>query len=132
MHAEGYAREYAKAQVTSVDRSRLLLLVLDGGATFLRQAREGLASGELERFGNALGRAQAIIGELRGTLDHEAGGKIATDLARLYDFMLFHLTEANAKKSVQHVDDVIGIYETIAEAFHQVIERPAVRQKAVA
>src|SRR5581483_8669656 len=102
MQAAGYAREYAKAQVTSVDRSRLLLLVLDGGGTFLRRAREALATGDIEGFAHALGRAQAIIGELRSTLDHDAGGKIAKDLDRLYDFMLFHLTEANAGRSVRH------------------------------
>src|SRR5438445_634955 len=107
MHMD-YAGEYAKAQVTSVDRTRLLLLVFEGGLSFLQRARAGLAAGDLAAFGQNLGRAQAIIAELLGTLDYEAGGTIARDLARLYDFMLVHLTEANARQSVRHVDEVLA------------------------
>jgi len=124
MHVD-YAREYARAQVTSVDRTRLLLLVFEGGLAFLQRARAGLAGGDLAAFGHNLGRAQAIIGELLGTLDYEAGGTIARDLARLYDFMLVHLTEANARQSVRHLDEVLVVFETIAGAYREIIERPA-------
>ncbi len=120
-----YAREYTRAQVTSVDKTRLLLLVFDGGLAFLQRAREALAGGDLPTFGRNLNRAQAIIAELLGTLDYEAGGTIARNLARLYDFMLAHLTEANARQSVRHVDEVIGVFSTIAGAYKEIIERPA-------
>jgi len=124
MHVD-YAREYAKAQVTSVDRTRLQLLIFDGGLAFLQRAREALVAGDLAGFGQNLNRAQAIIAKLLGTLDYEAGGTIARDLARLYDFMLAHLTEANARQSVRHVDEVIGVFSTIAGAYKEIIERPA-------
>lgn len=126
MQSQQYANRYTQAQVTSVDREQLLLLVLDGGLTFLRRARAGLAGGNLPEYGENLRRAQAIISELLSTLDHQAGGQIASDLARLYEFMLFHLTEGNAKKSVQHIDDVLRVFQTIADAYHQIIDgRPA-------
>ena len=117
MNAREYTNRYTAAQVTMVDRERLLLLVLEGGLRFLRQAREALVAGDLVRFGDSLGRAQAIIAELRGTLDHSAGGAITRDLARLYDFMLFHLTEGNAEKSVRHIDEVLSTFTTVADAF---------------
>jgi flagellar protein FliS len=125
MNAHDYARRYAQAQVTSVDPEQLLLLVFDGGTKFLRLCREGLAAGDVGRFGENLARAQAIISELMNTLDHQAGGKIAADLARLYEFMLFHLTEANARRSVRHVDDVIRVFGIIADAYRQILEGPA-------
>jgi len=125
MLAHEYARRYTQAQVTSVDRHRLLLLVFDGGLTFLGRARDALAAGDLPRFAEALGRGQAVIGELLGTLDHRAGGEIAAQLARLYDFMLVHLTEANARESVTHVDDVIRVLSVIAGAFREILDRPA-------
>src|SRR5262249_16280287 len=90
MQSQQYPKRYTQAQVTSVDRKQLLLLVLDGGLTFLRRARAALAAGNLNEYAENLRRAQAIISELLSTLDHEAGGQIATDLARLYEFMLFH------------------------------------------
>lgn len=124
MLAREYARRYTQAQVASVDRHRLLLLVFDGGLTFLGRAREALAAGDLPRFGEALGRSQAIISELLGTLDHQAGGDIAGQLARLYDFMLVHLTEANARQSVRHVDEVIRVFAVIAGAFREILDQP--------
>ena len=120
MHAQEGTRRYAAAQVTMVDREQLLLLVFEGGLKFLRLTREALAAGDLVRFGEHLARAQAIIAELLGTLDYQAGGTIAADLGRLYDFMLFHLTEANAQRSLPHVDAVLGVFGTIAEAYRSI------------
>ena len=125
MDVQAYAQRYVAADVSVADRERLLLLVLEGGVKFLRLARERLAAGDVVRFAEHLARAQAIIGELLGTLDHAAGGAIAGDLARLYEFMLFHLTEANAHQSVRHVDEVIRVFGTIADAFRTVLGRGA-------
>ena len=125
-----YTRRYTAAQVTVVDRERLLALVFEGGTKFLRLTREALAAGDMPRFGEHLARAQAIIAELQGTLDHAAGGTIARDLARLYDFMLFHLTEANAQKSLRHVDEVLGVYTTIADAYRAILAQPAAERAA--
>lgn len=132
MNAQEYAKRYTTAQVTVVDRERLLLLVLEGGSRFLRLTREALAAGNLAAFGENLARAQAIIAELHGTLDHSVGGDITRELARLYDYMLFHLTEANTNKSLRHVDDVIGVFSTVADAFRTVLERPTAEPPAPA
>jgi flagellar protein FliS len=125
MVANPYARRYTEAQVSSADRHQLLLLVFDGGQAFLARAREALATGDLARFAEQIGRAQAIITELLGSLDRAAGGEIAAQLARLYDFMLIHLTEANATRSVRHVDDVIRVFGIIAGAYREILGRPA-------
>ncbi len=122
MYAAEYHRRYTEAQVTSVDRGRLLLLLFEGGLTFLGRAREGLVAGDLPRFGEQLSRAQAVIAELLGSLDYERGGEIAKELARLYDFMLYRLTEANIEKSVVALDDVLRILPIIAGAFRDAIE----------
>jgi flagellar protein FliS len=125
MNPQDYATRYAEAQVTSVDPQHLLLLVFEGGQKFLRLAREALAVGDVARFAQHLARAQAIISELMNTLDHEAGGQIAADLGRLYEFMLFHLTVANAEQSVRHVDEVIQVFGIIVDAYRQILEPAA-------
>ena len=118
--AEG-ARQYAAAEVASAARPQLLLLVLEGGLRFLRLARGALAAGDLERFGVHLGRAQAVIAELLRTLDYAAGGPLARDLAGLYTFMLLHLTEANARRSVGHMDEVLAVFVPIVSAFREIV-----------
>lgn len=123
--AQETARRYAAAEVTGIDRERLLQLVLDGGQRFLQLAREALVAGDVGRFVGHLARAQAIVAELQGTLDFRAGGEIATNLARLYEFLLLHLTEANARRSLRHLDEVIEVYGTIAGAYRDILSRGA-------
>lgn len=117
MFPSEYVRRYARTQVVSAERGALLLLVLEGGQTFLGRARAALEAGDLVRFGEQLGRTEAVIVELLQTLDHDAGGPTATNLALLYKFMLEHLTRANAQRSVQHVDEVRRVYGTILAAY---------------
>jgi len=116
------ARRYAAAEMTGIDRERLLMLLLDGGGRFLRVAREALAGGDRAGFGQALSRAQAIIAELQGTLDHQVGGEIAANLHRLYDFMLFHLTEANGQGSVRHLDKEACMGIDPVDLFHRTLQ----------
>jgi flagellar protein FliS len=116
---------YTKAQVTLVDRQRLLLLVLDGGLASLERARTALAAGDAVAFGEAVRRAQAIVCELRASLDVRAGGALGERLARLYAFALGHLATAYAQRSRRHVEEVIRVLRPIAEAFHEIIEGPA-------
>ena len=52
------------------------------------------------------GKAFRIITELMNTLNHEVGGEIASNLHRLYTFMLHHLSEGNLRKNPQHFDEV--------------------------
>jgi flagellar protein FliS len=132
MDTQSYAGRYTQAQVTSVDQKQLLLLVFDGGLKFLGLAREALAAGDLVGFGTNLSRAQAIISELLSTLDHTAGGAIAADLTRLYEFMLLHLTDANAKRSVRHVDEVRRVFAIIAGAYREVLAPSAKRTASAA
>ncbi len=115
--------QYTKTQVTTVDKGRLLIMLYDGCLKFLRLAKDGLENKDIPKFARFLSKAQAIISELMVTLDFEKGGKIAEDLDRLYDFMLFHLTEANIQKDPAKIQEVINLTETIATAYREIIEK---------
>jgi flagellar protein FliS len=115
------AQVYQRAQVGTVDRGRLLLLMFDGARKFLALAESGLERGDLVAFGTQLARGQAIIAELLHTLDHEKGGAIAANLERLYRFMLDHLVEANVQKSAAHVGRVNAMLSTIADAYREIL-----------
>jgi len=74
------------------------------------------------KFCRYLSKAQAIIAELMNTLDFEKGGTIAQDLDRLYDFMLFYLSEANLYRDPKRIDKVISLIDTIYSAYREIIE----------
>ena len=116
-------QRYQTVQVTSVDRGRLLVMLYDGCIKFLKLSKEGLEQKDPAKFARFLSKAQAIISELLVTLDFEKGGKIAQDLDRLYDFMLFHLTEANIEKNPAKIQNVINLVETVAAAYREIVEK---------
>jgi flagellar protein FliS len=113
---------YETVQATTADPARLTLLLFDGAARFLRQAKEGLDRGEAGAFAYPLSRAHAIIAELAGSLDYDTGGELALNLGRLYDFMLRHLTEGLVAKSGSHVSRVLGLLQEIRAGFEQAIQ----------
>ncbi len=121
MYGKNAHSVYQTVQVTTTDRGRLLLMMYDGAIKFLKQAKSGIEENDIVRFCKFLAKAQAIIAELMNTLDFERGGKIAKDLDRLYDFMLFYLTEANLHRDSRRIDKVIGLLDTIYQAYKEII-----------
>jgi flagellar protein FliS len=115
---QGY-RVYEHAHVTTADRGRLLLMLYEGAINFLREAERRMQEGDEVKARLFQGRAFQIIAELMNTLDHEVGGELATNLHRLYTFMLRHLTEGNLQKSPQHFDDVARLLSILHDAFTQ-------------
>jgi len=126
MHSKLAHKQYTNVHVSTVDRGRLLLMLYDGCIKFLKHAKEGLEKNDIPKFARLLSKAQAIISELMLTLDFEKGGDVAQDLDRLYDFMLFYLTEANLEKSPAKLQKVIDLIEVITRAYREVIEGQAV------
>jgi flagellar secretion chaperone FliS len=113
---------YQTVQVTTTDRGRLLLMMYEGAIKFLKQSKAGLEAKDIPKFCKYLSKSQAIIAELMNTLDFEKGGTIARDLDRLYDFMLFYLTEANLYRDGVRIQKVIGLLDTIYSAYKEIIE----------
>jgi flagellar protein FliS len=133
MYQKLASQSYQSVQVATIDRGKLLLMMYDGAIKFLNHAKDGLEAKDLQKFARFLSKSQAIIAELMNTLDFEKGGEIAKDLDRLYDFMLFYLTEANIQKDPKKIGRVIGLLETIGGAYREIIEGKSVNlEEAVA
>jgi flagellar protein FliS len=92
----------------------------------MAQARAGFALPEdnprrIETIHTALLRAQAILSELRANLDMEAGGDIAANLDRLYDYHLRRLIECNLRKDEAPLIEVEGLVRTLRDAWAEML-----------
>jgi flagellar protein FliS len=108
-----YQKINAQTGVVDADPHRLIQLLLEGAIDRIAQAKGALACGDTEAVGVAVGKALGIIGGLQGCLDKEAGGEIAADLDRLYDYMTLRLMDVHREKSVQPLDEVGALLGTI-------------------
>jgi len=74
------------------------------------------------RKGESISLAIAIIDGLKGSLDLEGGGEIATNLEALYDYMVHRLFHANINNDVQVLEEVRGLLRGIKEAWDSIPE----------
>jgi flagellar secretion chaperone FliS len=113
---------YEAVGTLTADPARLVLMLFDGAARFLRYARAALDRNDLKEFAQAMSRAHAIIAELAGSLKEDQGGDVTKNLASVYRFALLHLTEGQLAKSSAHIDRVLGLLQTLREGFQGAIE----------
>jgi len=74
--------------------------------------------------GKYISKALGILSELMNTLDHEKGGRLASDLENLYMFMMDKLIDANVRNVAEECDAVEQLLTTLYSAWKDVIENP--------
>src|SRR5437867_2072061 len=114
---QGSLGAYKNVAIATADPGTLVVQLFDGALRFLGRAAKALDTGDAAGFASAVTRAHAIIAELSNSLDRDAGGAVAEDLDRLYDFMLRYLTEGLAQKSAQHVERVASLLLPLRDGF---------------
>jgi flagellar protein FliS len=128
MVSHGYARAYHAQSVLTASPGQLVLMMFDGALRFLALAKEGFNQPEenvrrFETINVNLQRAQNIIAELQGSLNHEAGGEIAVTLDRLYDYYARRLFEANIKKRLEPIIEVEHFLQELRDAWAEMIRK---------
>jgi flagellar protein FliS len=117
-------RQYKHTQVTTVDKGRLIVLLYEGAINFLRQAKESVETGDIAAKSNNINRALDIIAELNQSLNMNEGGEISSNLRKLYLFWSEHLIQAKIRKDTKHIDDVIGMLNSLNEAWNYAVSQP--------
>ncbi|MGK9064025.1 flagellar export chaperone FliS [Stutzerimonas chloritidismutans] len=113
MYAMSAMKQYQQvgvnAQVTEADPHRLIQMLMQGGLDRIAQAKGAMERKELAEKGELIGKAINIIGGLRDVLDKAAGGELADNLDRLYEYMTTRLFEASRHNDVDRLDEVSGL-----------------------
>jgi flagellar protein FliS len=121
MTSSGQVGAYQAVQATTAEPGQLVLLLFDGAVRFLTRAQRRLEAGDVAQFAQSIARAQAILAELRSSLNHEQGGEVAENLERLYEFMQRHLSLGLISRSGTHVEQVLRPLQTIREGFQAAV-----------
>lgn len=115
----GY-EQYRQTAVQTAPPEQLVIMLYDGAIRFLEQAKAALLQGE--DASAPASRAQEIIVELASSLNHEVGGEIASNLARLYDFWLQWLIQAQVKRDTAKIDEVLVMVRELREAWGSIAQ----------
>ncbi len=108
---------YGGAQISTAPQKKLLLMLYDGAVTNLMVAEKAIESKDYETVHHKLVKTQDILVELMATLNFDAGGEIAGQLYRLYDYFHWSLVQANVKKDSVLVAEVRTYLEELRSSW---------------
>jgi flagellar protein FliS len=114
-------RQYQQVGVAGTamdgDPRKLISMLLAGAIDRLMQARSSVMSRDTRSKHHCISATISIIEHLRVVLDLEAGGELAANLMRLYDYMLGRLPAANVADDIKPLDEVAALLRTIKSAW---------------
>ncbi len=117
-----YSNNYLENQINSATPEQLLIMLYDGAIRFTNQAVQAINDNNIEGRNYYINKACAIISELNATLDHDIGGKIASDLNLLYDYLLRELHKANSSNNADKLSPVLRILSDLRDTWQKAIE----------
>jgi flagellar protein FliS len=108
---------YRQTEVQSRTPLELVTMLYDGALRFMAVAREAIVRKDIPARRDALNRTMAIVSELQSALNLQAGGEVAVDLDRLYEYASVRLLDAAMRNDVGPVDEVRRIFETLRDGW---------------
>lgn len=110
---------YKNNSVNYASREQLLLMLLDGAVKFSKIGRQAIVDKDIKKAHENLVKTQNIFYELMATLDSEKGGEWAKGLMNIYEFIVRRLTDANIKKDINIMNEVIPLIEEVRDTWNE-------------
>lgn len=111
--------QYLLQKITGASREQLAALLLEGAQRFVGQAIAAMGRRDIPTKARMVNKASAIVEELAVWLDHENGGELAGNLARLYDWWLSELFEASQSNEPERLDRIQRQMADLRESWEQ-------------
>ena len=108
---------YRQTEVQSRTPLELVTMLYDGALRFMAVARDAIVRKDIPARRDALNRTMAIVSELQSALNLQAGGEVAVDLDRLYEYASVRLLDAAMRNDVGPVDEVRRIFEILRDGW---------------
>lgn len=112
-----YSRVGVSSAIEDASPHRLIQMLMDGALARISAAMGHMERGRVAEKGESIGLAISIIGGLQASLNREAGGEVASNLDRLYDYMARRLMEANVRSDMALLEEVRRLLLTIKTAW---------------
>ncbi|WML35501.1 flagellar export chaperone FliS [Clostridium sp. OS1-26] len=119
MYAQNAYNAYKTNSVNFASKEQLLLMLLDGAVKFSKIARQAIEEKDIPRAHENIVKTQDIFYELMLTLDTTQTGEWGSKLLGIYDFIIRRLRDANTKKDVKIMDEIIPLAESVRDMWNE-------------
>lgn len=121
---------YVQNEVLHASPERLVQLLYECAIQSIVRARECNGKKDIAGRVRHINKAFAVLVELSDGLDFDAGGEIALNYARIYEYCRRKLTEANIKQSDVVLSEVQALLEDLQEAWQVVVTKVGAERTA--
>ena len=111
---------YQRNAILTASPAELTLMLYEGAIKFCNIALIGLEKNDIEKVNVNLKKAQAIISELRATLDRKY--PVWEDFERVYEYIYRRLVEANIQKDPEVVEDALKYIREMRDTWKEVMK----------
>ncbi len=118
--------QYQQNSIMTATPEELTLMLYNGCIKGIRLAKIGLEDKDYEKANLYMCKAQAIIRELRATLDMKYD--ISKNLYELYTYFLDRLIEANVKKESSILDEVEQFVSDLRDTWAEAMKDARIKQ----
>ena len=113
------ANAYQRNAIMTATPAELTLMLYEGAIKFCNIAIVAIKKKDFEKANANIKKAQAIINELRVTLDHKYS--VWEDFERVYDYIARRLLDANLQKDIEIIEDALKYISEIRDAWKEVM-----------
>ncbi|HEM8291418.1 flagellar export chaperone FliS [Providencia vermicola] len=121
-HAQqAYQQVDLESEITNATPYQLIQILFKGALSALKRGEIFMQQGKVAEKGKEISKAIDIIDTgLKQSLNYDAGGELAENLASLYEYMTMQLLRANLENNVAYVQEVYQLLSDIASAWQQI------------
>ena len=120
MYTQQGINNYQRNAIMTASPAELTLMLYDGAIKFCNIALIGLEHKDYEKVNTNLKKAQAIIGELRATLDHKY--PVWEDFERVYAYIYDCMVDANIQKDPALVEEALKHTREMRDTWKEVMK----------
>jgi flagellar protein FliS len=116
--AQAYAKVSVETGVAAADPHELIVMLFDGAIAAVQKALHAMQQGDIQNKGLLISKAISIIDSgLHASLDRNAGGEIAENLASLYGYMSHRLLIANLRNDAAMLNEITTLLNDLRSAW---------------
>jgi flagellar protein FliS len=124
MYQQNGIQSYRRTNVVTADPGKLVIMCYEGAIDNLMIAKQKNAEKQYEEKSRHINKTKDIIDELMCSLDFEKGGLIARNLESRYHYKIRRILHADASRSMDAIDEVVGMLSELLSAWEEVVAKP--------
>lgn len=113
--------QYSNNKILTASPAELTLMLYEGAIKFCNIAIMGIEQSNIQKAHDNIIKVERIVREFQITLNFDY--PVAKDFDAIYTYLIRRLHEANVKKSIPMLEEVLGHLRTMRDTWKEVMKQ---------